>query len=685
MEKVKDAAEKTNVELKNAELPERDPLTGKLPGHIDYDVRDGIGVYGKYVPDWYEAPTRSGKMGVFHHPIYLGRCIDKSEGIFSKKDLGIYQFTMEKGFVDLAQPEFYVPTLQPKANVRFGHTWVFDEFLKQCGLNRVLDSLPLEKHERDTLYSLVSFKTFAKDWSYRQADTWYVTDYSSFLYPNAVLYSQSISIFLKKIGSNEFNRTFFRSYLELMRVNQSTNTIINANSTYYPLLIDSTGLVNNIDMHYTAPCSHGGPAINQVRLIYVVDYITGLPIYFRYIPGNIVDKLSLIPTINTLKHYQIDINMLIMDAGYYSQDNINEMLSLDIPFIVRVPDNIKIFSEVLKEYGDKIDDNNNLVSFNKRTLYVLKVERQLFGRNCYAYICIDIVKQSLELSSYVEKHNKDIDFLSKLELKKPYFGKFMILSNKDIPSSKIIETYYNRAKIEQIFDTAKNMTGLLPLGVHSEEALKGHLLTSFIASAVYSLISHKLSDKNFYCTDILHELQELRIDMYDNNKHIIHEVTKNQREVIEALGLEYPFHVKVGNNRKAELAKERMNKSRRGRPKGSKGKPKYKQFLGTDVSTNSSTMDMAVKKRGRGRPPGSKNRPKPAVSDHSAGHFDDKKRSRGRPPGSKNRPKPAASDLSLGHLEDKKRSRGRPPGSKNRPKPAVSDLSPGHLEDNKGS
>jgi hypothetical protein len=321
MEKVQAKEQAASKELQPVLATKAEPP--KLPGYIYWDRRANGDIYGIYSKDCFESATRDGtRKSNYHSTEYIGKVIDKKEGIFSSKKRGIFKFTLENGYEEVAQPELYTLTVPHEASLRFGTTWVLDEYIKQYGLNKVLDSLPLEPAERDTLYSLLAFKTFAKDWPYRKAEFWFSGDYSNILYPKAVLYSQSIGLFLKKIGDEQIYRIFFRQYLNIVREFQANNYLNSFDEKFYPLLIDSTGLINSIETSITAPCSHGGPATDQVRLIYIVDHRSGLPIYFRYVPGNIVDKTTLIPTINILRSYDVDLKMLIMDAGYYSKDNI---------------------------------------------------------------------------------------------------------------------------------------------------------------------------------------------------------------------------------------------------------------------------------------------------------------------------------------------------------------------------
>ena len=59
------------------------------------------------------------------------------------------------------------------------------------------------------------------------------------------------------------------------------------------VLVDSTGLPNDIQIPITAVDNHNHVISNEARLILVVDRKSGLPLYFRYVAGNIVDGSTL--------------------------------------------------------------------------------------------------------------------------------------------------------------------------------------------------------------------------------------------------------------------------------------------------------------------------------------------------------------------------------------------------------
>ncbi len=55
------------------------------------------------------------------------------------------------------------------------------------------------------------------------------------------------------------------------------------------ILLDSTGLPNDAKLPLTSINNHNGLISLEVRLIYVVQQSTGLPLYYRCVSGNVID------------------------------------------------------------------------------------------------------------------------------------------------------------------------------------------------------------------------------------------------------------------------------------------------------------------------------------------------------------------------------------------------------------
>ena len=81
---------------------------------------------------------------------------------------------------------------------------------------------------------------------------WYSGNVVSLLYPNATMTSQRISDFLASIGTTENRIKFQRAYINYVKNNYSKDNNV---------LIDSSGLPNNINFPITRTNVHNGKLV----------------------------------------------------------------------------------------------------------------------------------------------------------------------------------------------------------------------------------------------------------------------------------------------------------------------------------------------------------------------------------------------------------------------------------------
>ena len=92
--------------------------------------------------------------------------------------------------------------------------------------------------------------------------------------------SQRISDALADIGSEDAKRCFFKEYYRFLE--KTGSKADNApNGVEDGILIDSSGLPNSIRFPLTAVNTHNGVVSEEVRLIYVIQQRTGLPLFFQ--------------------------------------------------------------------------------------------------------------------------------------------------------------------------------------------------------------------------------------------------------------------------------------------------------------------------------------------------------------------------------------------------------------------
>lgn len=409
----------------------------------------------------------------------------------------------------------------------FGASYSIVKVIENSVLGKIIKTvLP---NENGTLMSLICHKIM-KGSAMQHVETWSKGDYISTLFPDAELSSQRISDFLKKLGKESVWRKFFSSYIQ-----EITGEKVG-------VVIDSTGLPNEINIPLSAWGNHGGESERETRLLIVVDRMTGNPLYFRYMAGNIVDVSTLANTFAELEQMGVKASFALIDAGYYSEKNIKELYSNNISFLTRLPGGRTLNKLLLEEHSD-VESAENIVIYGKRALYVKRVPVDLFGCNGFAYIVCDIKRKSIETTKYLiaAKEDKLSDEIISEELNKK--GKFIIISSNEISIHDVIPLYYTRQSAENLFGVSKSFLDFLPIRTHSIETLRGYLMLTFITLIVYMELKKCLSNI-FTVESALTEMANLMVKIYSDTG-IVLEPTKNMKTIADLFGYMVPMRLGV--------------------------------------------------------------------------------------------------------------------------------------------
>jgi transposase len=272
----------------------------------------------------------------------------------------------------------------------------------------------------------------------------------------------------------------------------------------------------------------------------VADKISGLPIYYRYLPGNIVDVSTLSLIINELIEYKIKVDRAILDAGYYSEKNIELLCKNNIPFMTTLVDKTEIYDLLVQKFAPTICCKQNLITYGERKLFVTKATISHIYTNLPInyYVFLDIARQGQEKNSYFKYfNNKKTDEEIEHDLLRN--GIFILVSSINLAPHEILPCYYDRQNVEQIFDYMKCSSNLIPLKCHNEDTLSGHLFLSFLASIGYLSLDIQLRKYKNSLTNSLDSLSRLHARLYDNK--IIPDVpTKKVNDVLKAIKIKVP-------------------------------------------------------------------------------------------------------------------------------------------------
>ena len=512
---------------------------------IEYRVKNGI----EYA--LISKSVRNGSKVGKEPRINLGRVIDKDKGVYRNRDRGLFVYDPVTDVYSSVPADFVEPVFKRKKKhrdreileVEFGSIFFFDSFVSRCQMWKVIDSLLFRN--KDTLHALVAYYCLTP-YSNRHASFWWNFTYARVLYPNAQMESQRISEALADIGSEEAKRLFFKAYYKMLAMSPGK-----ASKKAYEfddgvagdgILIDSTGLPNVCGLPVTAINNHNGVVSEEIRLIYVVQQNTGLPLFFRYIAGNIIDATTIKTTVAELKASGINTKFAILDAGYYNGKNADTLMDAGISFISRMHSNFSVYKDAMENHRDNLEDEENLVTFNGRFVYVKCIECMIgenANRPAYAYLCLDCTMKREEEYKLSQRVADSGMSTADIHSKRRNHGIFMLIATRRIAKDNLLPLYYTRNQVEDIFKLCKGNCKILPINIQNESTLRGHLLITFAATVIMKMLSDQLSGTNLKTEMLIMALDQHRAKLYET-KIIVNEATKIMNYIYSKFKIKAP-------------------------------------------------------------------------------------------------------------------------------------------------
>ncbi len=509
--------------------------------YINYNTVNGI-EYGTLT-----SSVRSGRKVGKGEQIYLGRVIDKERGIFKSRERGLFTYDLATNSFGTIPADFELPAVQRKTKypvrptmaVSFGDAFLLDQFLKGNDFWRAVDAIGFRNP--DTLHALLAYYILTSHANCHAEDWWELT-YVRYLYPKAQMASQRISEALADIGSEEAKRGFFKEYFRFLE----TNCPHPANGGLDDgILIDSSGLPNSIRFPLTAVNNHNGVVSEEVRLIYVVQQHTGMPLFFRYVPGNVIDVSTVTRTIAELKANGVNTKFAILDAGYYTGANADALMDAGVSFMARMKSNFKVYQRVIKNHLAGLEAKENAVLYNNRLIYVKCIPCRIGkkeDRPAYAYLCKDMTMRHEQEKRIIQRAEDEslsgADIFDDLQKQ----GIFVLISTRKVSKDKLLPLYYMRDQVEKIFELCKQGGKILPINVESEDTFRGHLMMTFMASAILKLMSDKLRKTSLTTESMFMILHEQHAMIYDD-EFITTEPVKKMNEAYKAFKLQCPERI----------------------------------------------------------------------------------------------------------------------------------------------
>ena len=485
----------------------------------------------------------------------LGRVIDKERGIYKNRKRGIYTYDPDTDTYgvcpeDIAEsgnnrrgPYYTVDGKRRSLLVlRFGDIFFFESFVTKTGIMKAVDAIPFKN--KDTLHALLAYYVLSSTANYHAKD-WYELSYAKVLYPNAALASQRISEALASIGMEESKRQFFKAYYPFVKkfqMNDTKGKFEVIEDLDDAVLLDSCGLPNDAMLPITSVNNHNGIVSLEFRVIYVVQQKTGLPLFFRYVAGNIVDATTIKRTVEELKGLGINTKFALLDSGYYTGINADILIEAGISFISRVGRTHGIYKDACKNLRSGMETKQNLVKYNGRVYYIVETNVKI-GKNkdkdAYGYFCLDTTMRNEKQKNINSKlADEDIED-TKLFESMQEAGTFMLVCTRKVEKHSLLGLYYTRNQVEEIFKIGKGTGKMLPICVQSEETLRGHLLLTFISSTIIKILMDRILGTG-WSPEIMFSVLQYQVAQIFPEYLLTSEPVKNMNDIYKRFKIKCP-------------------------------------------------------------------------------------------------------------------------------------------------
>jgi transposase len=323
-----------------------------------------------------------------------------------------------------------------------------------------------------------------------------------------------------------------------------------------------------------------GLDLPQINLSLIVDKDLGIPVMYDLYPGSIADVSTLKNTVQKIKAQGVRNYTMIMDRGFFSTDNIEEMVSADLSFIIPPTSTLKNVKEAISSIHSSIDDPEHLKLHEKEPLFVMPVSIEVGKNKLNGYAYYDQKREQQERSTFYKRLYDLMEVLKSKNLK-PWMnpgevfratakrdakfiewsaidgrfqvslrknavsqainkmGKFILLYRGEFSWVECLSLYRSKDVVEKGFDVLKNDIDLMPANLRTNSSLRGYLFIAFIALILRMKLMRLMIDaelnKRYSVEGLLTELEKIKIMILPDGGKITTEITKKQREILEAL------------------------------------------------------------------------------------------------------------------------------------------------------
>jgi len=507
---------------------------------------------------WYEETPYydKEKKQIRHKSKYLGRNVDGQP---------VKMRSAPDEIKERAKPK----SASVKSSYDYGSILILQSVMEELKLDHYLESqLPSSEA---SLVRALAFNRIIRPTAMKNVGSWFEGTALALESPQINLASQRISEFLCKLGESNIPDRFTSQLIE------GTGT---ANTLIYDItsLSSYSKLIGLLEYGY----NRDGADLPQINLSLIMDKDRGIPVMYDIFPGSISDVSTLSGTLKKIKAHGIQNYIAIMDRGFFSLSNLCELAHNGISFIMAAKLQLNDLKHLLTEAQKDIDDAKYLHKFNKDPIFAKPITYKIDTSVVQGYAYYDPKLEQIEKQTLLTKLYDIREELVKVRLKKnsnPYvvfkdkvqgfgnyfdwkvtddhfdvsikqnavaqrmnkMGKYILFYSGNFDAIECLSLYRERDEIERSFKSLKNEIDILPLNAHSEKTTRGFIFIAFLSLIIRTRLINMMRKAGLldkYSIELLIlQMEKLRKIVLADGQIFITEMTKKQREIIQALGI----------------------------------------------------------------------------------------------------------------------------------------------------
>lgn len=332
-----------------------------------------------------------------------------------------------------------------------------------------------------------------------------------------------------------------------------------------------------------------GDSLPQINLALLYGEESMLPVYYRKLAGNITDVKTIENLLKDIDFLDLDKLKLVMDRGFYSEKNINDLMKHHHKFLIGAKTSLKIVSSRLDKIRDdfvtRFNYNSELklyvMSFTEEWEYTEKKTRtgEIISdkRRIYLHFYyndqkatddkarfnamldrlennlingpLDPADEKLYQKYFIIKETpvRGVSYSFKedaIRKAEKNYGYFVLMSNGIKDPVEAIRIYRLKDLIEKSFGNLKERLSMRRMSVASEENFEGKLFVQFVALQMVSYIKKQMDEhglfSNYTIQSLLDELDVIEYYQQPGKTHHLSEITEKQRNLYEMMNVSVP-------------------------------------------------------------------------------------------------------------------------------------------------